>query len=101
MISKEKIGASRIDHPWGALYANPKYRKQRALFLRDHPLCSMCPKATPSTTLDHKIPHKGNLKLFWDQKNWQALCDHCHNAHKQAMERNAYTVKGNDGWPID
>ena len=31
--------------------------------------------------LDHIIPHRGDMKLFWDESNWQALCESCHD-HK-------------------
>ena len=36
---------------------------------------------TPATVVDHIIPHRGDMKLFWDESNWQALCESCHN-HK-------------------
>jgi 5-methylcytosine-specific restriction endonuclease McrA len=35
--------------------------------------------------VDHKIPHKGNLELFWNRNNWQVLCGACH-ARKTATE---------------
>ena len=38
-------------------------------------------KLTPATVVDHIIPHRGDKKLFWDERNWQALCESCHN-HK-------------------
>ncbi|WP_256371941.1 hypothetical protein [Roseivivax sp. THAF197b] len=37
--------------------------------------------------VDHVIPHRGDMQLFWDRTNWQALCAHHHNAHKQRQER--------------
>lgn len=42
---------------------------------------------TPANVVDHVIPHRGNTALFWDRSNWQSLCEHCHNAHKQRQER--------------
>lgn len=40
---------------------------------------------------DHIIPPRdaaGEIdhKLMWDRKNWQVLCDHCHDVTKQRME---------------
>ena len=35
--------------------------------------------------VDHIIPHKGNLELFWDEDNLQALCKPCHD-RKTAKE---------------
>ncbi len=36
-------------------------------------------KLTPATVVDHIIPHRGDQKLFWDENNWQGLCEHHHN----------------------
>jgi 5-methylcytosine-specific restriction protein A len=38
-----------------------------------------------ATVVDHKIPHKGDMKLFWDRSNWQSLCK-CHHDIKTATE---------------
>jgi 5-methylcytosine-specific restriction endonuclease McrA len=38
--------------------------------------------------VDHKVPHRGNMKLFWDRSNWQPLASSpCHNSRKQCQER--------------
>lgn len=58
-----------------------KWRKVRLLFLQEHPLCVECEKhgrIRPATVVDHKIPHRGDDELFWDETNWQALCRPCH-----------------------
>lgn len=62
-----------------------KWREARAAFLTKHPRCEMCDQ--PATVVDHKTPHKGNMRLFWDRSNWQGLCAHHHNSTKQRMER--------------
>ncbi|MDR9857860.1 HNH endonuclease [Paenibacillus sp. VCA1] len=65
-----------------------KWRKARAEYLRNHPLCKHCQdnnKLTEATRVDHIIPHKGNRQLFWDRNNWQPLCESCHN-RKTAKE---------------
>jgi len=59
-----------------------RWRKARALFLRRHPLCVECKrkgKLTPATVVDHIIPHRGDMTLFWDQNNWQPMCRDCHD----------------------
>ena len=61
---------------------NAQWRKARALFLRQHPLCVECRKEgklTPATVVDHIIPHRGDQRLFWDQSNWQSLCKRHHD----------------------
>ncbi len=54
-------------------------------FLRSHPLCQ-CPECdngrvriTPATVVDHIIPHRGDMKLFWDRDNWQSMAKECHD----------------------
>ena len=35
--------------------------------------------------VDHIIPHRGDLEMFWNQLNHQALCKRCHDS-KTARE---------------
>jgi len=59
-----------------------RWRKARALFLKQHPLCAFCQaegKVVPATVVDHIIPHRGDQRLFWDQTNWEPLCKECHD----------------------
>lgn len=59
-----------------------KWRAERARFLRHNPLCAEClrhGRVTPATVVDHIIPHRGDMTLFWDQNNWQPLCKQCHD----------------------
>jgi 5-methylcytosine-specific restriction endonuclease McrA len=83
-----------------------RWRKARINFLAEHPLCVLCKQAgrlTPSTVVDHVIPHKGDLSLFWDTRNWQAICATCHEAVKKAAERGGNPMRGCDvnGMPLD
>ncbi len=59
-----------------------EWRKARRGFLAAHPLCEQCMKEgryTRATDVDHIIPHRGDMVLFWDRSNWQALCHSCHS----------------------
>lgn len=57
-----------------------RWRKASRVFLEDHPLCARCwPDIVEATVVDHIIPHKGDMELFWDGSNWQTLCTRCHN----------------------
>jgi len=61
---------------------NYKWRKARSRFLTHHPLCAACfssGRVNPSSEVDHIRPHKGDEALFWDERNWQALCKACHS----------------------
>ena len=82
-----------------------RWRRLRARFLVDNPLCVMCTDAgrtTPATELDHIKRHKGDSVLFYDPKNWQGLCAFHHRSIKAQMERSG-TVRGcnADGTPLD
>lgn len=46
-------------------------------YLRQHPLCTRCGR--PAQVVDHIVPHRGREQLFWDERNWQALCKACHD----------------------
>lgn len=50
--------------------------------------------------VDHIIPHRGDLRLFWDRTNWQGLCVGCHN-RKTAQERSSKPLCREDGMPIN
>lgn len=77
-----------------------EWEKARAAFLQVYPLCVMCQDEgviQAATVVDHKIPHRGDDKLFWDESNWQPLCKLHHDKHKQSQER---AIKlDEDGWP--
>lgn len=67
-----------------------KWQQARLGFLAKHPLCVYCQRegrVTEATVVDHKVPHRGNMKLFWDQGNWAPLCASCHSSVKQAEEK--------------
>lgn len=67
--------------------ASRAYRKQ-------HPWCMECLRlgktmreATSKVLhVDHIVPHKGDMELFWDRRNWQTLCEECHG-RKSAGEK--------------
>jgi len=39
--------------------------------------------------VDHRIPHKGDLRLFWDRKNWQPMARGC-NSRKAASREGGF-----------
>lgn len=71
-----------------------EWDKASAAFRVENPRCAMClkrGKLSRSRVVDHIIPHKGDMALFWDAQNWQALCVSCHSSLKQQIERDGYT----------
>lgn len=65
------------------------------MFLSRNPLCVHCFKEgryISAKIVDHIIPHKGDMKLFWDSENHQPLCESCHNK-KTAKEDGGFGNK--------
>lgn len=55
-----------------------------------------------SAVIHHLKPHKGNLNLFYDINNLQAVCWSCHSGDIQSIEVKGYDTQiGESGWPID
>lgn len=76
-----------------------KWQQARDDFLREHPLCKKHEEKgqlVPSSVVDHVIPHKGDMSLFWSRSNWQALCKTCHDI-KTATQDSAFARKGPRG----
>lgn len=66
------------------------WRKARAGFLAKHPLCVFCERKgeyTPATVVDHSIPHRGDMVLFWRSEHWQSLCASCHSSEAQRRDK--------------
>jgi len=88
-----------------------KWQQARAGFLAKHPFCVYClrdagihaaaiedivlectAKRVPlpyASVVDHRVPHRGDMRLFWDKSNWQSLCGPHHSGEKQRQEQEA------------
>lgn len=79
-----------------------RWQKVSKAFLRAHPLCQ-CPECRegelrllPAQVVDHIIPHRGDMTVFWDRKNWQAMNKRCHD-RKTAREDGGFRGAGPGG----
>ena len=81
------------------------YRWQKAskAFLAKHPLC-MCDdcregeiRVTAATVVDHHIPHRGDMALFWDSSNWRSMAKACHDAKTAREDAGFGNVRGGAG----
>lgn len=66
---------------------NYSWQQASERLLAAEPYCRTCKaqgRDTIPTCVDHIIPHRGNMRLFWDPDNWQPLCEACHTAKTQA-----------------
>lgn len=83
-------GMTTAERGYGA-----RWQRARKRHLQAHPLCVMCQaqgRVTAATVVDHKEPHRGDDRLFWDETNWQSLCAHHHSSTKQRQENGGASV---------
>lgn len=67
-----------------------KWQQARAGYLAKHPMCVFCERKglyTPASVVDHSIPHRGDMVLFWKSEHWQALCKTCHDSEAQKRDK--------------
>lgn len=80
--------------PWRAWYKTARWVKlRRRILLRDNYTCQatgvLCVGKHPaenSPVVDHKTPHRGDERLFWDDTNLQVVSKAYHDSTKQAEE---------------
>jgi len=73
-----------------------KWQQAGKGWLGKHPLCVHCQeqgRVVAATDVDHIVPHKGDMQLFWDRTNWQSLCHSCHSV-KTATEDGGWGNRG-------
>jgi 5-methylcytosine-specific restriction protein A len=77
------------------------YRWQKAskAYLRAHPIAvdwfrEHGGRVYAAEVVDHIVPHRGDMKLFWDPSNWQGLTKRDHD-RKTAMEDGGFGRKSN------
>jgi 5-methylcytosine-specific restriction enzyme A len=93
------------DYDGPNLYSTARWQRTRLRVLaRDCAECQMCGCLTTSgrsghkaAEIDHRTPHKGNAKLFFDEANLWVLCKACHSTVKQREERGK-RLSRSDGW---
>lgn len=79
-------------NPWRAWYNTTRWRRLRwSILERDGFTCQWrgCGRIEPNPSqlvADHKQPHRGDERLFWDENNLQTLCKPCHDSRKQRAE---------------
>lgn len=86
-----------------------KWQQARAAYLIKHPYCVYClrdagiPQSDDAvvvgmacmtrgiglpmaSVVDHSVPHRGDMAIFWDSSKWQSLCATHHSRDKQREE---------------
>jgi 5-methylcytosine-specific restriction enzyme A len=77
-------------------YNSARWVRESKAFRAAHPFCVNAytedTRCTVLTALvDHRIPHRGDERLFWDQSNWQPMCWYCHGikSEREMLSRDA------------
>lgn len=87
--------------PWVKWYKTAAWQRIRRKQLALEPLCRFCSKkdiVTPANTVDHVIPHRGNMNLFFTGP-FQSLCKTCHSGQKQRLEKSGEFGCDERGYP--
>jgi replicative DNA helicase len=83
------IIAKPSTHTGPRLYDSWKWKKARARYLKQNPLCLDCVqrgRTKAAEVVHHDPPCKSNDGQFWDANTWVPLCRACHN-HVHANDR--------------
>ena len=84
--------------PWRAWAKTARWQKLRwSVLVRDLFCCAKCRRVVSDTSklvADHKTPHRGDERLFWDPDNLQCLCKACHDQVKQVEEQESLHTRG-------
>ena len=77
------------------LYDSKLWQVLRREQLSRYPLCAYCEAqgiTQAASIVDHITPHRSNITLFSDPLNLQSLCKHCHDSHKQRLEKSSKAI---------
>lgn len=96
---------------WQHLYKDPRWLKviRPNVLRRDRHRCKTCGcllvgkyPALNSAVVHHRIDHKGNEALFFDERNCEAQCKGCHDGDTQSETALGYSTEiDSDGYPVD
>ncbi len=81
-VARDRLRPTAAARGYGA-----KWRRESAAWLAVHPVCAYCGR--PAEMVDHRVPHKGDMRLFWDRANWVASCRSC-NSRKCATSEGGF-----------
>jgi 5-methylcytosine-specific restriction protein A len=102
-MTERRSDKARAYRAW---YKTKRWLRLRQHQLAKHPYCQ-CPhhegKHVLADVVDHKTPHKGDERLFWDDRNLASMTKQCHDSMKQSQERGGRGfAKGSDvnGMPL-
>ncbi|MGT2514788.1 HNH endonuclease [Sphingomonas panni] len=90
---RQAYDADRDRQDWRKWYKTKRWQDlrwevlRRDLFTCQWRGCGRVEADTSQLVADHVRAHRGDAKLFWDDRNLQTLCKPCHDSRKQRQER--------------
>lgn len=88
--ARAELDRRRDQRPWRKWYKTARWKALRwSVLIRDLFTCQMCRHIEGDTSklvADHRVPHRGDETLFWDEANLWTLCAGCHSGAKQREE---------------
>ena len=88
VVRRKQVSDQNRDQEVRGLYGR-KWAALSKRLRRDHPGCGLCFEqghAVKADVVDHWVPHKGDMDLFWDARNHVCLCKPCHDGPKRRLE---------------
>lgn len=91
-----EVDRNRNAQAWRSWYSTARWKRlrwsilRRDLFTCQWPGCGRLEANTSKLVADHKVPHRGDERLFWDEANLWTLCASCHSSAKQREEANEH-----------
>src|SRR5690606_5357679 len=70
-------------------YDSKWQRESKAFLARPENRHCACGCGQLADMVDHRIAHKGDMRLFWDRSNWQPMARGC-NSRKAIKEEGAF-----------
>lgn len=89
---RKAFDRDRDKQPWRGWYKTARWQRlrmsilERDMFTCQWPGCGHIEADTSQLVADHRKPHRGDDRLFWDADNLQCLCKPCHDGPKARAE---------------
>lgn len=91
-MTRQERDRERDKQSWRQWYKTARWQRlrmdvlRRDLFTCQWPGCGRIEANLSQLVADHRTPHRGDERLFWDEDNLWCLCKPCHDSAKQREE---------------
>ncbi len=60
--------------------------------------CYAAHRLTPAKVVDHILPHRGDMVIFWNPNNWQPMCKPCHDWKTAVLDKRIKSMEDGLRW---